>query len=81
MKRAVLDKQRTLQEWRKHKQFIHPHGSTCECDEQPNRFRKRKALYEPPIYSNHRWNGEAGRLKSDRIADLSFQEQLIDPRL
>jgi len=81
MKRAALDKQRTLREWRLHRRTVHPNGSSCECDNQPNRFRKTKALYFPPTYYDRGWNGESGRLKSDRVADFSFQEQLIECNL
>jgi len=80
MKRAALDKQRTLKEWRFHKKMVHPDGIICVCEEQPNRFRKRKALHFPRAYWDW-WNGEAARRKSDRVADFSFQEQLIECNL
>lgn len=41
MRRAWLERPRTLRVWRTHKKFIHDDlQSECNCDEQPGRFRK-----------------------------------------
>lgn len=41
MKRAALERKRTINRWRQHNRLSH-HGdaSACVCDRQPNRFRK-----------------------------------------
>ena len=41
MRRAALEKARTLRVWRAHNRIIHQNESTgCVCDEQAGRFRK-----------------------------------------
>ncbi len=41
MRRASLERPRTLRVWRAHKRLIHDDLATgCICDEQPGRFRK-----------------------------------------
>lgn len=43
MRRAALEKARTIQTWRRH---LATHGAdvACECDLQPGRFRKSQRL-------------------------------------
>ena len=41
MRRAALERPRTLRVWRAHKRLVHDDRPTgCLCDDQPGRFRK-----------------------------------------
>ncbi len=41
MRRAALERPRTLRTWRAHNRIIHENLPTgCVCDDQPGRFRK-----------------------------------------
>jgi hypothetical protein len=41
MRRAALERPRTLRVWRAHARLVHSNFPTdCLCDEQPGRFRK-----------------------------------------
>jgi hypothetical protein len=41
MRRAAIERPRTLRVWRSHSRLIHnKHPTTCPCDQQPGRFRK-----------------------------------------
>ena len=41
MRRAVVERQRTLRVWRNHNLLVHAGTETgCVCDKQPGRFRK-----------------------------------------
>ena len=41
MKRAALEKPRTLRTWKAHQRFVHGNRETgCICDKQAGRFRK-----------------------------------------
>ena len=45
MRRAALERPRTLRVWRDHNRFIHDNDPTgCTCDEQPGRFRKGQRI-------------------------------------
>jgi hypothetical protein len=45
MRRASLDRARTLRVWRAHKRIIHNDLATdCLCDDQPGRFRKGQRI-------------------------------------
>ncbi len=41
MRRASIERGRTLRVWRKHNGYVHDGEATsCRCDDQPGRFRK-----------------------------------------
>jgi len=45
MRRASIERPRTLRVWRAHNRFIHDGLPTnCRCDEQPGRFRKGQRI-------------------------------------
>ncbi len=44
MRRAAIERPRTLKAWRLHNRIAHGGMDTaCPCDRQPGRFRKRRA--------------------------------------
>lgn len=45
MRRAAVERQRTVRVWRQHLSYIHKSQPTlCICDQQPGRFRKGQRM-------------------------------------
>ncbi len=81
MRRWHEDQSVTHPQWRVHSDFAHEGRPTgCPCDEQPGRFRKRRALDcgRPRCQLCHfdKIHGIKGR--QEIRADIRFLEQLQD---
>ena len=82
MRRASLERPRTLRVWRAHKRIIHNDLPTnCICDDQPGRFRKGQRVGDcghPRCYSCH--SGKLFGLPTAQLhrADLSLHEWLSE---
>jgi hypothetical protein len=51
MRRAAIERPRTLRVWKAHRLFVHEGRPTaCLCDEQPGRFRKGQRVGGCPLY-------------------------------
>ena len=78
MRRASLERPRTLRVWRAHNRLIHEGDSTdCVCDEQPGRFRKTQRVAgcgNARCYLCH-WNKLLGfRTRQEWCVDLTLHE-------
>lgn len=80
MRRAALERPRTLRVWRAHDRLIHEGVPTgCICEEQPGRFRKgqRVAGCSPRCFC--KTDKLANVLKArDYRAALSYREQAAE---
>lgn len=82
MRRASLERVRTLRVWRAHNRIVHQNRPThCRCDEQPGRFRKgqRTAGCSKPrcwLCKRHKLAHEP-RLHEHRAA-ISYAERVAE---
>ncbi len=82
MRRAFVERQRTLRIWRAHNQLVHAGMEThCPCDKQPGRFRKGQRVggcNRPRCWVCH--SGKLAKqpsLRDERLA-LSYQDWLVE---
>ncbi len=82
MRRASLERPRTLRVWRAHHRLIHDGLPTdCICDEQPGRFRKSQRVAgcgKPRCWLCKRHKLAKETTARDHRAALSYHEQAAE---
>jgi len=83
MRRAALERARTLRVWQLHLQLAHPgpEPPLCRCELQPGRFRKAERI--GGCGKPRCWLCKCDKLlhtptRQDRLSDISYHEWLAE---
>lgn len=83
MKRAALERPRTVREWQRHVAAVHDGDiGQCVCNQQPGRFRKTDAfdcgVTRCRVCHYDKFLGRRYKTFAEIKSDITYREQLID---